>query len=270
MKRAWFAALALIILASCGGGGGEDATERVQEAPDKTIAAGSARVALRVNFSTSGVAGVVAGDGVADLDNRRGALTLDLGSLGGTFGAGTIDAFLDASGIFVKLPPNVLPGGKPWLKLDLSALSTQAGINIGSLGQLRSADPSQALQFLKGAVDDMRDVGDESVRGTETTHYRGTLDLNRARSTVSPDVQPAVDSAIQALGSATIPADVWLDEEGRMRKMRFQIDTDGTGPNAPGTVEFEMYEFGVQADIQPPPPDQITDLATVLGGAPRR
>jgi hypothetical protein len=259
------AALVLVVLGACGGGGG-DATERVREAPDKTIAARTARAALNVDFSTSGVAGTVAGEGLADLANRRGALTLDLGSLGTALGAASVDTFLDATGIYVKLPPSRLPGNKPWLKRDLSTLSTQ--IDIGSLGRLRSADPSQALQFLKGAVDGMKEVGDEKVRGADTTHYRGTLDLNRARATASPDVQEAVDSAIASLGTANIPADVWLDDEGRMRKMRFQIDTDAAGPNPPGTVEFEMFDFGVDADVQPPPPDQITDLS-MFGQPPR-
>lgn len=262
--------VAAVILAGCGGGGnGARAGERVRATPDKTLAAGTARVALNVGFSASGVSGAVKGDGLVDLTNRRGALTLDLGALGGSFGSGTVDTVLDGDGIFVKLPSAVLPGNKPWLRLNLATLSQQAGLNLGSLGQLQSADPSQALQFLKGAEDDMRKVGADKVRGASTTHYRGTVDLRKAAATLSPEAQQTVDQAISSLGTSTFPADVWIDGEGRMRKMSFRLDPDGSGPSQASTVEFELFDFGVKADVQPPPPDQVTDLADVFGGLPR-
>ncbi len=262
-------ALALVVaLTSCSGKVG-DATAIVREAPDKTVEAGSARVAMEVAFTSGGTPSTVTGEGVVDLSQKQGMLRLDLGALAGSLGTSSVETFLSSEGIFVKLPASVLPGNRPWLKLNLAVVASQAGVDVGSLGQLQSADPSQALQFLKGAVDDMSEVGEEQVRGTGTTHYRGTLDLQRAQNEVSSEARPAVSQAIASLGTSRIPADVWIDDDGRMRKMRFEVDPDRDGPNPPGTAQFEMFDFGVQADIQPPPLDQVTDLSNVLGGLPR-
>ncbi|MDQ4098446.1 MAG: LppX_LprAFG lipoprotein [Actinomycetota bacterium] len=261
------AALALA-LTGCASDSG-DAGEIVRNAPDKTAAAGSARVAIDVSFSSSASPSTVTGEGIVDLEDKRGSLALDIGALGAGFGASSLETYLGSDGIFVRLPPTVLPGSRPWLKLDLATLATQAGVNFGSLGQLQSADPSQALQFLKGAVDDMDKVGDEEVRGTDTDHYRGTLDLDRAAASVSEENRGPLNEAKAALGTSRIPTDVWIDDEGRMRKMRMALDPDGDGPTPAGSVQFEMFDFGVEADIQPPPPDQVSDLSTLVGGLPR-
>jgi hypothetical protein len=258
-------ALALL-LAACSSSSSANPAEVVRNAPDKTVRAGSARVALDVSFTTAGTPNTITGDGLADLANRRASITLDIGSLASSLGTSSVETYLSADGIFVKLPGGLATGAKPWVKLNLSTLANQAGINLGSLGQLQSADPSQALEFLKGAVGDMKKVGSEDVRGASTTHYRGTLDLQQASSSVSADARSAVQQAIASLGTSTIPVDVWIDGSGRMRRMKFSVDPDGSGPTPPGTVQFEMFDFGVKADVQPPPPDQVTDLSSLLGG----
>lgn len=255
--RMTLAVVVLLALAACGSESA-NAAEVVRAAPEKTAAAGSAKVAMRLDVSTGGLEGTLTGEGVVDLKNGRGAVTLDLGSLGGGLVSGTVETVLDRDGIFVKLPARLAPASKPWIKLDLSTLATQAGVNLGSLGQLQSADPSQALQFLEGAVNDMKKVGSEKVRGADTTHYRGTLDLQKAAAGA-----PAVSSAVSALGSSTVPTDVWIDGEGRMRKMIVTVSS--------GKAEFEMYDFGAPVDVQQPLPSQVTDLASLFsGGLPRR
>ncbi|MCA1692635.1 MAG: hypothetical protein ABR540_11540 [Acidimicrobiales bacterium] len=255
------------LLAGCGGDGGDGTLIRV--APDKTIDAGTSRLALNVNFTTGAEARTVHGEGVVDLKNRLGAVTVDLGSLGGSLGTGTVDTVLDPSGLYVKLPPGLLPGGRPWYKLELATLSPQAGLSLGSLGQLAQTDPTQALGYLRGATDDVSEVGEESVRGVSTTHYRAPIDLRKASASLPPDGKKAVEDLIASSGSATLPADVWLDAEGRLRRMKFSLDPDGAGPTSAGTVELELFEFGVAADVQIPPADQVTDLTQLFqGGTP--
>jgi hypothetical protein len=258
----------LVLLAACSGGGdGGDAAETVRQSPERTAAAGSARVGLSITFSSAGNQGVVSGDGLVDLTNSRGAVTLDLGGLGGTLISGPVDTVLAREGLFVKLPPSLLAGSKPWVKIDLSAVAGAAGVNLGSVGQLQSVDPSQVLHFLKGAADSVKKVGEEQVRDVETTHYRGNLDLNKAAADAPPEVQEAIRQAISGLGTSTIPANVWIDDEGRMRRLRLQTAGESGAPA--GTLEFELYDFGVTADVQLPPADQVTDLASSFGGRPR-
>lgn len=268
--RSLAAAVALVLLAACSSGGGDDAVDVVRAAPEKTIDAGTARVAINITIASAGATGAVGGEGAFDLKEGRGALSLNLGAFGASFGASTLDAVLDGSTIFVKVPPQLASASKPWVRIDLATLSQQAGVDIGSLGQLQSIDPSQALRFLEGAVDDMEEVGEERVRGDGTTHYRGTVDLRKARDEVDADARPAVDQAIESLGTSTFPADVWVDEDGRLRKLSFEIARTDSGPSSAGRVELELYDFGTTVQAQVPPADQVTDFTSLFAGTPGR
>lgn len=261
------AVLALVLLVACGGGSSGDAAVVVRDAARKTTAAGSARVALMVGLPSSSS---VHGDGVFDLAGGRGDISLDLGGAGGSLLSGQLETYIDQSGLYVKLPPGLVSASKPWVKVDLASVAGLAGVDLGSLSELRSTDPSQALQFLQGAVDDMRKVGKEKVRDAETTHYRGALDLKKAAAAAPAQAQDALNQSVDALGTSSLPADVWIDAQGRMRKLRFQIDSDGSGPKPATSVEVEMYDFGVAVDAQAPPANQVTDLASILGGVPKK
>ena len=260
--------LAFLALAACSSK--SDAAEVVRKAPDKTIEAGSARTALTVTFQSAGTPTNIRGEGVFDLRNRLGSFTLDLGSVGGGLGGGPVEAVVGGEGVFVKLPGAQTPGGRPWLKLSLATLSQQAGLNLGSLAQLQQSDPTQALTYLKGALDDVKKVGSEKQRGEDTTHYRGTMDLRKATASLPPDAQKGVEDAIASLGTSTLPADMWIDHDGRIRKLSFSTDPDGSGPAQPGTVEVELFDFGTPVDVQIPPPGEVADLGNLFGSTPPR
>jgi hypothetical protein len=265
LVTAFVACLALV----CCSSNGADGAEVVRNAPDKTIDAGSARTTLTLSFTSGDNPTTIRGEGVFDLRTRIGGVSVDLGALGGALAGAPVDAVVGAQGLFVKLPPGQNSGGPPWLKLDLATLSQQAGLNLGSLAQLQQSDPTQALSYLKGALDDVDEVGEETQRGEETTHYRGTIDLRKASASLPPDSQRGIEDAIASLGTSRLPVDVWVDDEGRIRKMRFSADPDGAGPNSAGTVEIELYDFGTTADVQVPPADQVTDLTNLFGTTPR-
>lgn len=267
--RSLAAALCLTVLAACSGGG-EDAAEVIRAAPQKTIDAGSARVTINATVSSGGTSQSFGGDGVFDLGEGRGMFTVNLGAFGATLGAGTLEAVFAGGTIYVKLPASLTTAGKPWVRIDLASLSQQSGVDIGSLGQLRSIDPSQALRFLEGAVDDMKKVGEERVRGAETTHYRGTVDLRQASAALDGDAKAAVDQAIESLGTSTLPADVWIDDEGRMRKLSFETANTESGAQTTGRVELELYDFGVSVTAEPPPASQTTDFTSLFAGTPGR
>lgn len=272
MTRARTAAVVAVfalLLAACGSSNTGGAA-LVRRAPDETLKAGSAKLSLKVDFSAAGTSGTITGDGAVDLKSGRADVTLDVGSAGAALGVTTAEAILDKGGIYLKLPPSVLTGNKPWIKLNLGGLANQAGVSVGSLGQLQSADPSQAIQFLRGATSNMDKVGTETLRGDKVDHYRGRLDLKQAADAAPDDAKLTLNQTIAALGRSTLPADVWLDSQGRMRKLGFTVDPDGTGPGSSGTVELELYDFGTPANVAVPPDNQVTDLSSLFGGvAPR-
>ena len=48
--------------------------------------------------------------------------------------------------------------------------------------------------------DDVEEVGTEEVRGVDTTHYRGTIDLERALEQVPESVKPQVEAQLGGMG----------------------------------------------------------------------
>jgi hypothetical protein len=201
-------------------------------------------------------------------------LNIDLSSLGLP---GTVEAVFDGPTVYEKLPAALaqsLPGAaakKPWLKIDAEAAGQSMGVT--GLGSAQSGDPSQTLDFLRGAGD-LRRVGSEDVRGTPTTHYHVVLDLQKAAGQ-SPQSKPAIDSVTKLLGSSTLPADVWIDGQERLRRMQYTTDLSKSGaassaPGAPSSLTFtlELFDFGVPVQVAVPPPDQVADLGSSLKPGP--
>jgi hypothetical protein len=197
----------------------------------------------------------VTAEGAFDYGTRRGRMSMDIPGLG------AVDAIADGSVLYMKFPGALaqqLPGGKSWVELDVEAAARQSGFDLSELSQVQQGDPTQALHYLRGASDDVRKVGEQDLRGAHTTHYTATLDLKKAASSLSGSQRTAYDKAIAKLGTATLPADIWIDDAGRARKLSFTQDA--------ADVTLELYDFGVDVDATPPAPSDVVDLAELLGG----
>jgi hypothetical protein len=259
----------LLALAGCGTKAADAATI-VRSAPAKTTDAKTARMALTVD-GTSGTTNINAtGDGVIDIVGKRGDLTMDVGQAG----LGKLHVLMFGTNFYMQLPAQLqgqIPGGKPFLKIDLAAASKQQGIDLGALSQ-QNPDASSQLAFLNGAGADFKKVGTEKIRGTATTHYAGTVDLAKAAAAVkTPEQKTALEKAQQQLGISTFPMDVWVDGQGRMRKMTYQMDLskaaaqNGSQPGGVMHATMELFDYGVKVNVTEPPPDQVTDLSALLG-----
>ena len=180
--------VAVTVLASaCGSSGSNGATTNTSAASliaatsARTQGTGSARMALDISISglsaSSGASSFTEhGQGAFDFKSKEGQFSLSIPQLGN---AGLTILFTPDA-LYEKVPSalgGALTGSKPWLKIDLSALGGLAAANP-SLGG--SSDPTQALNALLGASNDVRKLGTDTVRGTSTTHYHLTLDLSRA------------------------------------------------------------------------------------------
>jgi len=258
MRMARKAAVVLLcavafVAAGCGGGGGKQsftALELVSQAVSKTTTSNSAKVHLAI---TSGAFTVTA-DGVADSASHTARMTVDAPGW-------KADVVLDRATVYLKLPPalaKLVPGGKPWVELDLAQLSKLKGVDLAQLLQLAGQqDPTQALQLLQ-SVGDVREAGREQIGGVDTTKYSGTLDPQKIAATFSGS---GLATILRHVGATPIPVTVWIDGDGFVRKL------DESDHTAAADVEIEatLSDFGVNVDVTPPPADQTTDLAALLG-----
>jgi hypothetical protein len=208
-------------------------------------------------------------DGAVDFAANRGRFSLDLGASTAGLVAGKAEVLFDGSTIYFRFPPQItsqLDGGQTWLKLDLAAFGDEVGVDLESLASVQSSDPTTVLQYLRGSGE-VTEVGREQVRGVDTTRYRATLDLTKAREHVREEARQAYDQATAQLGVDTLPADVWVDEEGRLRKLTFAVDLSKvqtpSDVQASGTyrMTMELYDFGTDVELQLPPPERVGDLA---------
>lgn len=274
--RGPFAALTMgVVLAAAACGGSSDqsapdtatpsapAAAAVVLAGQKSSDAQSARISFTATF-TGATTGTMTGEGA--FAKRQGRLTLDMSGLAGgsAIPAGKAELVFDKLVYYMKLPPGSgvpLPPGKDWFKIDLAKLSQSKGLNLEQLTQLNQSDPSQALDFMRGASDDFHEVGKETVRGDETTHFAGTIDLDRVAANAPPDVAEQYRKLAQLSPSKKVPMDVWVGHDGLVRRLSF---TQSLAGDSKMTMDEEIYDYGTNADVTPPPADQVVDLTDFI------
>lgn len=285
MKRRLGGTVATVAMALALNGCGREqsAVTLLAAAGTETQEAGTAQFALMQDFSGGPIDGQsVEATGAIDFDEQRGHLEMDLSSLAPAgappTGDTTFRAVFDGTTVYMQLPIPGLP--TPWVRIEAGELEGLEGLE-----QLESFsnDPTQSFAFLQGASDDIEEVGTEDVRDTSTTHYRMTVDLQRAVEEAPEEARKFLEQQIEVLGSDTLPMDVWLDDEGRVRRQSFQIDLSQIDLGAAGatpapapsdltgtiTTTTEYYDFGTEVVVEIPPEDQVTDLADlmdVMGG----
>jgi hypothetical protein len=223
-------AAVLVTAVACGGKSeAEQAEELILGAAAATFAEGTAQVFV-------GFEGLGEGAGQVDFENGLSQVDLELdGDTTSVIVDGT-DVYVGQDGSFTR---------------DLSGLP-----DLGTL--LLYLQPIQALQILNGAQGDVDIVGDDDIDGVAVTQYRVTIDLQAALDALDGAARQALQDAIDRAGVGQVTVDVWLDEDGVVRRMvsTFELD-DGTTE----TVTLEFSAFGEPVRIRVPRPRQVLESA---------
>ncbi len=242
----------------------------------KTTAPGSARITTSTAVGNGGRSVPVTASGTIGFADRSADLTETLPGTQGSAQTRFVNGVL-----YEKLPGSLagrLSHGKPWLALDVAKLSGQGGGSLQQLVTDSPSDPSTVLNFLRGAGS-VTVVGPDTVDGTPSTHYDVVLDLDKAAAGQDATTQRNVRTLEQQLGSHTLPAQVWLDAQGRLRKITLHetlsgahlpSGTAGGSTTSTGPVSFDftatLSDFGVPVHITAPPASQTADLTGQLSG----
>lgn len=263
----------LLVLTGCGS---KDALslDPAAEAATRTAEAGSSRVEFSVGVDIAGRSHDVTGAGAFDYDEHRGDLTFRtvVPMLG------DVDLRLRTVGekLYLQLPGGLLgatlANGKTWLGLDAGkALESQG---FGAVDPMQGQDPAQLLQFLRAASSGVRETGSAVVRGVETTRYSGALDVRKAldagldRLELEPLERDLARRALEQLldgsGSKTFPFQVFVDEDGLLRRLTQTMRTTVSGQRVSTTMKVDYYDFGVDVDVEAPPASQVFDLTKQL------
>jgi hypothetical protein len=169
--------------------------------------------------------------------------------------------------IYMRLPvlTKLLPGGKPWIKVDLGEIGKRAGIDISQFTQF-TTDPTQMVDWLRAASGPVTTVGTENVGGEPTTHYRTTIDLDKYPDLVPPEqrdlMRHAVDQIKKATHVSSFPMHVWVGKDGRVRQVRMVLTETVQGQTMNVVTSERFYDFGVPVNIALPPDSQVTDVSS--------
>ena len=268
MRSKWTAlglALALacsaVVLAGCGV---SKTLDPVAAAATKTENAGGVKVVMTVGVTAGGKTFTVDANGAFDKD--EGQLTLALG------GQGTAELrFLQEGGdpvVYLNMPmlSSQLPGGKSWIRLDVAKAGQALGVNVDQLLSQAGQNPADALDLLRasGSVDE---VGTETVNGEPTTHYKATIDLEKAVSKLGDRAQQLVQHLIDQGAPSSLPVDVWIGDDGLVRKLTMDESVSASGSSAEVDLSLVFSDYGTDVNVSAPPAGDTLDLTQLATAA---
>jgi hypothetical protein len=117
--------------------------------------------------------------------------------------------------------------------------------------------PTDVLTRVLLASDENEEVGTEEVRGAETTHFRARVDLMKLVEQLPAAERPEGDVA-QLWGSRFVPVEIWIDDESRLRRITIEQRENEEDGNPAMTITVELFDYGVEVDVQPPTEDLIS------------
>ena len=259
--------LALGTSIACGSGESANdvlTAEDVVAAAARTAEVETYRVSFKGSVRAGGQTVEMDGEGEFAAKGKKGSVSMTSSFLGTEI---KLDMVMAWPIMYMRFPAGAdaeLPPGKEWVKFDVQKLGKELGVDFNELMQASQSDPSQALAYLQ-KVADLETVGAEEVRGIETTHFRGVVDMRRVANAY-PELQDAVDAMIRQSGIDRMPVDVWVSADGLVRRMTMTYeDVRSRGaPTTDMTMEMELYDFGAAVTIEEPPADEVVTFQELM------
>ncbi|PPS75822.1 hypothetical protein [Streptomyces sp. MH60] len=249
-----------LAVAGCSGQGaavqgadGGDPVAVLHRAADRLVAAGSAKARTAMQMASGGTRVTIRGEGVYDFEARLGQLKVRLPQdPAGSSEHRPITELLAPGALFMKNRGAGVPDDK-WVRVETASLSD------GNLVTGGATDPFAAAEVLRGART-ATFVGRTELAGTEVRHYRGTADLARAARGASAGNRKALAAAAEGFATAEVPFDAYLDDEGRIRKVRHRFSFSN-GRESGGIVDVAsttlLYDFGAAVRVRLPEEQDI-------------
>jgi hypothetical protein len=248
-------------LAACGGG--TVSPESVARAATKTSKTTSYRVEATTKLRVQDRDVTFKARGAFDPKRRIGRMNLDMSQLnqvqggqGSPYNLGYATFILDGTSMYMRIPllRQTYPNLKPWVKIDLRRAARSGGLD-SFLQFGAGGNPASVLGYLQG-VGKLHEEGSEDVRGVSTTHYSGTIDVSKLKG----------GATLRRLTEGDeIPVDVWVDDDGYVRRERWKEKVDFGSRKTDIDLELELFDFGARVIAQAPPAADVTDLSA-LGG----
>lgn len=266
------AAAVAVGLAGCGGTSGRAADEpeangsgspaaespagAVKAAYTATTGAKTAALTFDQVTKVAGRSQKLSGKGAVDFAAESTRMALST-SGGGTLRVRKVNGFLylDPAG-----GNDRLPAGKSWLGLDTAKIGNKKFGAYGKLKRGAATNPTQVLGYLRG-VSRVTEKGAGRIDGAKTTRYTAKVDIDKVMKGTEPAAAKAMKSVKNRLGSDTFPMQLWVDEQGRIRKEKVDLHfTTRKGDKAAVNTTVTLSDFGKDVTVSQPPKAKVARL----------
>ncbi|MGH3446464.1 MAG: hypothetical protein ACRDQA_04390 [Nocardioidaceae bacterium] len=139
---------------------------------------------------------------------------------------------------------------KPWMKIDMTDSSNPLGAMYSKV--MSQMDPSKMTKAFK-SITTLDKVGSEEVDGVDTTHYKVSVDTDKAMQAMGLDNLGAGNSQGLESMPKTMKYDVWVN--GDALPVRIQTEMGGS------TVDLHFSDWGQSVSVDAPPADQVSEFS---------
>ncbi|GDY51126.1 hypothetical protein SVIO_017490 [Streptomyces violaceusniger] len=114
----------------------------------------------------------------------------------------------------------------------------------------------------------MKRVGEETIDGVRTTHYRGTITLGQMRASLKDEDATTRErreknlKAYEEMGVDRLSMDMWIDPDGHTKRFRIR----GEGEKGPLDMTITFSALNEPVTVKAPPADQTTDISELARG----
>lgn len=248
----------------CGGSGGNGAATvtPVVRAAYVTAREPGYRFDMTIGVNYGGHSMTATATGSIDERDQRGTMSMKIG-------AQTLTMLLVKPYIYVQVPragATSLTHGKRWVRANVDVYSQMLGGRNQFGGNEVGA--KQMLGFLK-STGQVSDLGSQTIEGVATTHYHALIDFGRYAASAPAAQRAAAQRYAELLqritGSSSLPIDVWIDAQQRVRRISLQMQMCIEHGHINESMTMNLYDYGRQpAVIKPPPASEVTDITSEL------
>lgn len=241
-------------IAGSGAGGvtlaGPQVLRLIQDAPAALSSYPSIKMTIKIDISINSKSESVGETGELSPDGKSGTFDVVLPD-----GKGTLSALAVNNTMYMRASQQSLAlFGKHWVGVAITG-GSQAGAAQTPTGN----DALSFLHLMPGATGDVRVLGHETIDHVRTTHYRVSIDVAKAEQSMPPQFQHGSAGQLAQLGVSTLPLDVWLDAQNKLRQEKLSLDV-------------QQMHFGMQVrvsgstspiQVTAPPASDVHFVATV-------
>lgn len=130
-------------------------------------------------------------------------------------------------------------------EIDFDAPAAVASADATPYPELN--DPRSVVDLVRGAIS-AESYGGAAVRGASTFRYEAVVNVERAVAEAAADRRPAMEKFARLIGSPAFYVDLWIDDEGRLRRVQIPVERTTKRPEArsrelPQFLTVDFFDF---------------------------